>query len=278
MTHDDLIERRLHDAMGAAHDDPRWAGPEWSDPVRRVRRAARSRRAGRVGAAVAGLAVVSVGAGIALHALSPGADRVRVLPPATGSQGSGADWLLTPQQFDAYVAAHPSPSPTANSVASPAPVTADLQQLESDLRAGVPGALTINRSDSADGGQRGHSVIWATRADGTQVVVERYKLDYPLEAGLPDGPRPTATPDGPATSHPADETFTSPRSWSDGSAYTVLTGDALGYSTGAGEAWSGPYVWTVTPDGWFTAWTAPVTVDTLTGWAQAADVSFVAAG
>jgi hypothetical protein len=278
MSSNDLIDRRVTDALNRAHDDPRWAGSEWTDPVGRVRRAARSGRALHVGVSAIGITALGVGAGFGLHALSSPSDQVRVVSPAGAggqSQASGLDWLMTPQQFDTYMTAHPSPSPTLDLVASPAPASDELLQLEADARAAMPGGLTIDRADAADGGERGHAVIWATRADGTQVVVERYKLDYPLEAGLPAGPRPTATPDGPGSPRSADEVFTVPRTWTDGSAYTALTGDALGYSTGAG-AWNGPFVWTATSEGWFTSWTAPVSTERLLGWAQAADAHFTA--
>jgi hypothetical protein len=67
-----------------------------------------------------------------------------------------------------------------------------------------------------------------------------------------------------------------PAEWSDGTAYTVLTGNALGYAFGVDQQWSGPVVWTVTADGWFTSWTAPVPTATLLGWAEAGDRHFTA--
>jgi len=36
----------------------------------------------------------------------------------------------------------------------------------------------------------------------------------------------------------------------------------------------GPYVYTATVDGWFTAWTSPVSTGKLLGWAEAADARF----
>ena len=115
--------------------------------------------------------------------------------------------------------------------------------------------------------------MWLRLADGTPVAVERYRLQYPVEAGMSQYPAATAPPIG-GDRVASNEASTTPDTWPDGSAYTVLSGDALGYSFGAGEQWSGPVAWTVTPDGWFTSWTAPVSTGRLLDWAQVADAHF----
>jgi hypothetical protein len=282
MTPQDLIEQQLTESLNAAHHDPRWAGSVWIEPVGRVRRAARSARTRTVVAGGVGLAVLGAGLAVGLQAITPGTDRVGVIHPAGdgSSPASGLDWLMTSRQYAAYVAAHPSPSPSRDLVASPAPRSAELDQLLSDVAAAAPDARTM-REDAADGGERAHAVVWLTLADGTPAAVERYRLDYPLEAGAPTGPRSTATPAGNGTDPLIYEQFTDPATWDDGTAYTVATGNAMGYAVEQGQspdsAWSGPVIWTVTPDGWFTSWTAPVSVDRLTRWAQESDAHFAAA-
>jgi hypothetical protein len=266
----DVLDRTLIAAFETAHTDARWSGGDWHDPVRRVRGAARAARV-RVLSGVAVLAVVAAAGGVlAVRAVSPGVDRLRVGPAGPGgASGTGLDWLLTPEQYDAYASVHPAPSPTADLVPSPAPVDAASRRLQSDVMAAVGTAETL-RIDAADGGQADHAILWL-RVDATPVAVERYRLGYPFLAGWVDQPGPTATPAGGAQGAAPREDFTTPQAWPDGTAYTVATGDAVGYAFGKDEHWAGPVVWTVTPDGWLTSWTAPVSPDRLLGWARAAD-------
>jgi hypothetical protein len=271
----DVLDRTLTAAFDAAHTDPRWSGGEWHDPVRRVRAASRTARL-QVASLVAVAAVAVAGGGVtAVHTLRPGPDRLRLAPaaPASGT-GTGLDWLLTPEQYKAYGAVHPSPSPDADVVASPAPIDADANRLQADVVSAL-GEADVLRIDAADGGLAGHAVLWL-RVDGTPVAVERYRLDYPLLAGWVDQPGPTATPAGGTRDAAPREDFTTPQTWPDGTAYTVATGDAVGYAFGPDEQWTGPIVWTVTPDGWLTWWTAPVTPDRLLGWAHVAADHFAA--
>ena len=257
----DVLDRPLRDAFERAHGDTRWAGNAWTDPLPRLRAGARAQRM-RI-ATIAAVATVAVAGGgvAALHAWQPKPDRLTVASPGSGS---GLDWLLTPAQYDAYAATHPSPSAGPSQVPSPVPIDADARQLQSDVTAAVGDATTL-RLDAADGGAQGHVVMWL-HVGSTPVAVERYQLRYPLVAG--DTAQPTA---GPENGGGAPESFTAPKQWADGTAYTVASGDAMGYAFGRDEQWSGPVVWTVTPDGWLTSWTAPVSADRLLGWAQTAD-------
>jgi hypothetical protein len=261
----DLLDRDVHVAFDAAHHDPRWSGPVWTDPVARVRAGARARR--RRAAAVASvLTVALLGAGaVAVQTLRPATDRLQASPGA-GDDSSGLRWLLTPAQWDTYTAAHPSPSPMADHVASPAPADDGLRRLQSDVAAALPAGAHEVRADAADGGLAADAVVWFRLGDGTPVAVERRPLDYPLALELSTG--------GPVTERTPPEHFTDPLTWPSGTAYSVVTGQALGYGFGEGTEWSGPIVWTATPDGWFTSWTAPVDTDRLVGWAQAADANF----
>jgi hypothetical protein len=267
MSHVDEIEARVAAALRAAPDDPRWAPPGWDDPVTRVRAAAgRSRRRhitlGGLGALTASVLLVA-----GFSAWSHDTSTVRVGPAGTG-QGSGLDWLLTPQQWAAYTTAHPSPSPSRDVVASPAPVSVELHRLQAEVTSTL-GDVQVLRADAANGGDAGHLLVWVRTGDGTPVVVERYRLGYPVEAGTSGA---SAPPGG-----AAGETYSEPEQLSTGSAMTALTGDRMGYSFGGGgDQWTGPIVWVVTPDGWFTSWTAPVSVGVLRGWAAAGDLQFSA--
>jgi hypothetical protein len=265
----DTLEQTLTAALTDAQTDPRWSGHDWPDAVRRVRRAGRASRTRHAAAAVASLAVVAGAGAVAVHSVTAGEDRVGVFTTAGGGDGSGLDWLLTPEQYSAYAAAQPSPSYPPSLVASPAPADDELTKLRTDVFAALGRPRTL-RLDPADGGRAGHAVIWATTSDsGTPVAIERYRLDYPVVAGSQVTPAPTA-----GSQRTTSEEFTDPRLWADGTAYTVATGDQMGYAFGPDQQWSGPVVWTVTADGWFTSWTAPVSADRLLAWAQAADASF----
>lgn len=268
----DLLEEHLQTAFEDARTDPRWSGSTWSDPAGRVRHRAKVVHRRAASATAMGAVVAVAGAAVALPHLRS-EDRVSVQPRGGDYPSTGLSWLLTPSQYGDYSAAHPSPSAAPDHVASPAPSDAELTQLDADVSAAL-GAPQVIRRDAADGGDAGHAIIWALTGDaGTPVAVERYRLGYPLQVGDEVVPAPTAGSDASAS-----EQFTDPQQWADGTAYTVATGDAFGYAFGPGQQWSGPVVWTVTPDGWFTSWTAPVSVDRLLGWARAADDSFTGAG
>ena len=257
----DVLDPIVRDAFERAHGDGRWAGHAWTDPMPRLRvgaRASRVRTAAVTGFALVGVAVV--GAAV-VKVAGPGVDRLRTLPVTAPGSGTGLDWLLTPDQYDAYTTAHPMPSAGPEHVPSPVPIDDGARRLQADVLAAVGDATTL-RLDAADGGSAGHAVIWL-RVGGTPVAVERYRLDYPLVAG--------ATADASAAPDGAAEKFTSPRTWADGTAYTVASGETMGYAFGPGQQWSGPVVWTVTPEGWLTSWTAPVGSDRLLSWAQTAD-------
>ena len=262
----DVLERRLTQAFTATHNDARWAGDGWPDPMGRLQRARRTqtRRIAVVSAvAAAGLAA---GAVAGVSALSSSRDRVRVVGPAgQGDTGSGLQWLLTSSQYDAYTRAHPSPSPAVDRVPSPAPADDQLRSLQADIAAALPADARTVRADAADGGVNGDATVWLRLSDGTPVAVERLRLNYP---------RVLSTTTDSSTEEIAPEHFTDPQTWADGTAYTVVTGQAWGYGMDERTQWSGPFVWTATADGWFTVWTAPVSTDRLLGWAEAADAHF----
>ena len=273
------LERHLAESFNAAHDEPRWAGEDWTDPVNRVRHAHRtqSRRTAAVSAvAAAGL----VGGGIvAVSALSGSTDQVRVIGPAGhGDTGTGLDWFMTRDRYDAYVAAHPSPSPYSVKVPSPAPMDDELRTLKADVAAALPTDARVDRADAADGGNAGEAVVNVTLPDGTPVVIERQQLHYPFEDPGYNGasPAPETTPGTDETKPPLTEVYTDPQTWPSGSAYSVVTGNVMGMGVPSEGGWNGPFVYVVTADGWFTRWTAPVPVERLLGWAQAADAHFTA--
>jgi hypothetical protein len=270
MTSDnDLLETRLTAAFDAAHHDPRWAPDVWPDPLPRVRHGARAARSRQlVMAAVATLGILG-GAAVGLHAVTGSTQRLTAVPSAGVSGGSGADWLLTPAEYDAYTAAHPSPSPVPERVPSPAPETSQVRQFQSDVLAAVGGGASTLRVDPADSGEAGHVTLWL-RVGATPLAVEHYRLTYPLLVGPAQVPPPTAEP-GHSSPDSSYEHFTAPQTWPTGTAYTIATGEAFGYAFGIDEHWAGPIVWAVTPDGWLTWWTAPVPADRLLGWAQAYD-------
>ncbi len=265
----ELLDAELTKAFDRAHDAPQWSSPAWPDPAGRIRRRAARTRTRRAVAGVAATAVVAGGVVAAAQLLPTGEDRV---VPAEGGRaaatagGDGTAWLLSPKDYEAYTAAHPSPSPSTDLVASPAPDDAELAQLQADIAAAVPATAQTVRADAADGGARGSATVWLRLADGTPVAVERYRLDYPRVL--------SADTDPAATEKLAPEQFTAPRTWADGTAYTVVTGMGFGYGFDAQTQWNGPFVWTVTPDGWFTSWTAPVDPQRLVDWAHSADAAF----
>lgn len=272
----DAIDSRLMQSFAAADDDPRWAGDSWSDPMGRVRRA--RRRHDRRVATVCALATAGLLAGgvAGVSALSSAQDRVRVVgPTGQDATGTGLDWLLTPSQYGAYTAAHPSPSPAVDRVPSPAPADNELQRLQADVAAALPSGVQTIRADAADGGVRGAATVWLRLDDGTPVAVERSRLTYPraLTTDTASGTTASGT-----TGAVAPERFTDPETWPDGTAYTVITGSGWGYGFDRATQWSGPFVWTATGDGWLTMWTAPVPTQRLLDWAQAADAHFVSTG
>ena len=271
----DLLERELTESFARAHQAPQWALPIWPDAAARVRRAAIRARARRVTAATAVVAAVAGGAVVSAAALTSTDAQVQYGPLSGGDGGgatgqTGAQWLLSSSDYAHYAAAHPSPSAAPDLVPSPAPQDAELTQLQTDIAAALPAGADTVRADAADGGVRGQATVWLRLGDGTPVAVERHRLAYPLDLG---GPEET-TSDGQSTT--VTEHFTDPATWADGTAYTVVTGNMFGYGFGAGTEWNGPTVWTVTPDGWFTMWTAPVSVDKLLSWARSADDAFAA--
>jgi hypothetical protein len=276
MTHqppDTVLEMRLEDSFAAAHDDPRWGGDTWADPVGRLRRANQTYRHRLAAASFLGVVALTAGVVAGVAALRSSGDEVRITPLTQGSAGSGSglNWLLPLNDYRSYEAAHPQPSAGPQTVPSPAPRDSALATLEDDVRAVLPAGTHILRDDPAAGGAKGMLQVELRLPDGSPVFVQRQKLDYPV---------PLAAYTGPGAPDPgfADEHFTDPQSWADGTAYSVITGSSWGYSFPAsegGDSWAGPYVYTATSDGWFTAWTAPVPADKLLGWAQAADEHFV---
>ena len=271
----DLLERELTESFERAHQAPQWALPSWPDAAGRVRRAAIRARARRVTAATAVVAAVTGGAVVSAAALTTTDAQVHYRTLSGGDGGgatgqTGAQWLLSSSDYAQYTAAHPSPSAAPDLVPSPAPRDAELTQLQTDIAAALPAGATTVRADAADGGVRGQATVWLRLTDGTPVAVERHRLGYPLDLNWPED----TTSDGQPS--PVTEHFTDPAAWADGTAYTVVTGTLFGYGFGAGTEWNGPTVWTVTPDGWFTMWTAPVSVDKLLSWARSADDSFAA--
>jgi hypothetical protein len=270
---DVLLERRLEESFVSAHDDVRWAGDNWTDPLGRLRRIDRARR--RRFAVASCLSVVALAAAgmVGVTTLRSTSDEVRVAPlsPGTDGGGSGLNWLLSLPDYRSYEAAHPQPSGGPQFVPSPAPRDSALTALEDDLHAVLPSGSRVLRDDAAAGGAKGMLEVELRLPNGSPLFVQRQKLDYPV---------PLAAYTGNGTPDPgfADEHFTGPQTWADRTAYSVITGTSWGYSFPASEGsdyWAGPYVYTATGDGWFTAWTAPVSVDRLLGWAQAADTHFV---
>lgn len=273
---DTALERRLGESFATAHDDPRWAGEGWTDPLDRLARARRSARRRTSVLSVLGVAVVSAGVIAGAVALRPGHDELRASPQSAGTAdaGSGLTWLLPLDDYRSYEAAHPQPSADPAMVPSPAPRDAALTTLEENVSSVLPAGTRLLRDDAAAGGAKGMLEAELRLPDGSPLYVQRQKLDYPV---------PLAAYTGSGTPDPgmADEHFTQPQTWSDGTAYSVITGSSWGYSLPAsegGDNWSGPWVYTATGDGWFTAWSAPVATNRLLGWAQAADAAFVAGG
>src|SRR3954466_14646974 len=129
-----------------------------------------------VSAVVAVVAVGGIGAG--LRSRTTAADR-GVVPPTPGGQGSGLDWLLSSDRYAEYAAAHPEASSPPQTVPSPAPESAELRKLQSDVEAALPDGPSFERADSADGGQAGHAVVWLHIGD-IPVAVERWRLDAPI--------------------------------------------------------------------------------------------------
>ena len=267
-----VLEKRLEASFASAHEDPRWAGATWTDPVARVRRVHRTYRQRLAAASLLGVVALTAGVVVGVAALRSSSDEVRITPFTQGSAGSGSglNWLLPLSDYRSYEAAHPQPSAGPQMVPSPAPRDTALAALEDDVRAVLPAGSRILRDDPAAGGAKGMLEVELRLPDGTPVFVQRQKLDYPV---------PLAAYTGSGTPDPgfADEHFTDPRSWADGTAYSVITGSSWGYSFPAsegGDSWAGPYVYTATVDGWFTAWTSPVSTGKLLGWAEAADARF----
>ena len=270
---DTVLERRLEESFSVAHNDARWAGDAWVDPVGRLRNAGRAYRRRVAVASCLGVVALTAGAIVGMAAIRSNSDEVRITPLAHGSASSsnGLAWLLPLRDYRSYEAAHPQPSAAPQTVPSPAPHDAALTGLEDDVRAVLPPGTRILRDDAAAGGAKGMLEVELRLPDGSPVFVQRQKLDYPV---------PLAAYTGSGAPDPgfADEHFSDPKTWADGTAYSIITGSSWGYSFPAsegGDDWAGPYVYTATGDGWFTAWTAPVSVDTLLGWAQAADAQFV---
>jgi hypothetical protein len=281
---DTLLERRLEESFATAHDDARWEGGSWTDPLVRIRRAGRAHR--RRVATASSLSVVALAGGAlaAVSAIPASTDRVGVTAPMAGGQtGSGLAWLMSRDRYDAYVAAHPSPSPSTVRVPSPAPVNDELRTLEADMTAALPAGAQTLRADAADGGNAGQVTVWMTLPDGTPVAAERQQLHYPYEDPGYNGasPAPGTTPGTNPDQPPLTEVYTDPTTWSTGTAYEVATGNVWGYGVtddeGHGRGWHGPFVLAATADGWLTTWTAPVSTDRLLGWARAADAHFVSA-
>jgi hypothetical protein len=269
-----LLERRLEESFAVAQDDPRWSAECWTDPLGRLRRARRTQGRRLMGAAALAAAGVFVAAALGVSAWQRSNDQLRVISPAgPAATGSGLDWLLPLHDYHSYVAAHPQPSGGPDIVPSPAPRNEELAALEDDIRAVLPAGTRVLRDDAAAGGAEGMLEVELRLPDGTPIYVQRQKLDYPIALAAYTG---TGSPD-PGV---ADEHFTDPNTWPDGTAYSVITGSSWGYgfpSSEGGDFWSGPYVYTATGKGWFTAWTAPVSSDRLLGWAQAADEHFAGA-
>jgi hypothetical protein len=270
---DTLLERRLEESFVVAHDDPRWAADAWADPVGRLRRANRTHHRRLAIASCLGVVTLTAGVVLGASALRSNSDEVRVVPLSPGSAAgvSGLNWLLPLSDYRTYESAHPRPSAEPQTVPSPALRGTALAALEDDVKAVLPAGARILRDDAAGGGAKGMLEVELRLPDGAPLYVQRQKLDYPVPLAAYTG---TGTPD-PGF---ADEHFTDPQSWPDGTAYSVITGSSWGYSLPAsegGDFWSGPYIYTATADGWFTSWTAPVSAAKLLGWAQAADARFV---
>jgi len=283
MTHNssdlDVVERTLAESFATAQDDARWAGDGWTDPLGRLRRAQRSHRRRLAIAATIGAAALAGGVAAAIAAIPTSSDRLGVTDPAAGGQtGTGLDWFMTSDRYNAYVEAHPSPSPYYVKVPSPAPMDDELRTLKSDVAAALPADARLTRADAADGGNAGEAVVNMTLRDGTPVVIERQQLHYPLEDPGYNGasPAPGMTPGTDETKPPLTEVYSDPEIWPTGTAYSVVTGNVMGMGVQSEGGWNGPFVYAVTADGWFTRWTAPVTVERLLGWARASDEHFTA--
>jgi hypothetical protein len=270
---DTVLERRLQESFAVAHDDARWAADTWADPLGRLRHNKRNRRRRLAVASCAGVVALVAAAVAGGRALRSSSDVVRVAPLSQGpaATGSGLNWLLPLPDYRSYVAAHPQPSAGPQVVPSPAPRDSALTTLEDDVNAVLPPGTRILRDDAAAGGAKGMLEVELRLPDGSPLMVQRQKLDYPVALAAYTG-------DGTPDPGFADEHFTNPQTWADKTAYSVITGTSWGYSFPAsegGDYWAGPYVYTATAEGWLTAWTAPVSADKLLGWAQASDAHFI---
>ena len=262
-----VLERRLVETFNEAHDDPRWAGTTWHDPLHRLGRARQASRRRTALASTLGVAALTAGAIAGVAALPSSSDHLKVVGTLSGGDKTGSDWLLPLDKYQAYEAAHPQPSGGPELVQSPAPRDAALTDLEAALQHVLPSGTRVLRDDAASGGAKGHLEVVLRLPDGSPVDVERYQLDYPVPLAAYTG---TGTPD----SGFADEHFTDPQAWANGTAYSVITGSSWGYSlpqADGGDSWSGPFVYTATNTGVFTEITSPVSSDRMVGWAQQLD-------
>jgi hypothetical protein len=268
MNLDDL----LHDTL---HDD-RWALPVPADTLDRVRRSRRHRRQG-FALAGSGLSVAAVVAGAALVGSLSGGRGASLVPYSDGLPAgsaapmispdwvpqSGADWLMTNAEYDAFYAGHtkapyPSPGPGQSRVASPAPFTQKSADLLAEVQAaGLPAGTTYRREDSP-GGDPDETAVHVTLPDGTPVEVSRRALDGPFAVHQAGGDGVNAG----ATEVAVPGTDDSAALYPD-----------FGYGFGLRDRGQGAHgVNVVTASGVLTSWAAPdvIPLATVRSWAFAA--------
>lgn len=270
----DLLEQRLADALGAARTDERWAVAPRPDAVDAVRRGARHRRRRTAVLSAAGAVVVLAGAiGLAGSGLPGYHDRV-VAPPAAAPRAdaggpvpgvtpdwtpaSGRDWLLTGEQWDAFMATHTVPESSGQSrVPSPAPLGQPSEQLLADVAPVLPPGTQTTREDSV-GGNPDEAAVHVRLADGTPVEVLREQAIGPTAYDRWGGDVPPV---------PGTELADVP-----GTTAALLVVPEIGYGWGPEIPDGARIAVVVTRSGLTTRWLAPLSVpmETVRAWALAA--------
>jgi hypothetical protein len=263
-----MIEDLLRDTLTSADWDVP-VRPGALEDLRRRRTAHRRRTAGAT--ALGGLAVVgAVAAGVSLlpsHQVQLATYAGGGVPAGSPAPGisptwvpqTGRDWLLPPQDADAFWSAHtrPSPRPGQSVVESPAPLGPQSAELLSDVQAaGLPTDARLRREDAV-GGQPDAAAVHVTLPDGTPVEVER---------SWAQGPMPYVWQDG--LDHSDARVEDVPGTSTAGVAYAQF-----GYGFGLAYLHDRSHgVITVSRGGVLTMWAAPsvVPLDALKAWAFAA--------
>jgi hypothetical protein len=262
----DPVEELLAAALADARTDDRWAIAPPAQALTTVRRAAARQRTATAGAAL--LAAAAAGVGVSLVVGQDGQQAVVQQPADGGTQPhavagiepewiptTGSDWVLDKPVYDEFVASHVLPSAAPHTVRSPAPLTEASARLLRDVRTGLAADATTVRQD-APNGLAGAAAIHVRLADGTPVEVERMQLQWPMPTQF--------TGDG--TERPMTR-----RDLASGSVLVTIAG--AGYGWGPDIPQGANVAFVVTATGVYTYWAAPLSVplETVAGWAEAAD-------